>query len=1227
MGMRSNTHVYSVVTAMYVCFSCPVGVVLLVKDCRMINLIMEYLVYISKRRVIWSLNKDILKITILKTNTLYPSRKIRRIRACTHQRPQRNEAQYTVSRETQYDLKNKGGNEVDVVVPVESIRVISERLLIRHMVSFWESVRHTLLSLTMLGTLGFIRKNPLILKKWNPDVNLLKEDMGNVLVWVKLYDSYTSDMCTQSWGRSSSTKALIEVRADVELKDNIVVAMPKLVGAGFYTYECPKNKVSDVVKNMKNPSQTHRGVLVGPKLGFQPTKQVYRQVSKKNNVSTSGNKKKDVVPTEEANSSGSLFWNAKSSSTSTTLIVEKIDKIERLIIDGTASLVDDEGILLKKVDSSGDHDSDDEVASVDKDMANCLASKDVSYDTNSLLEQWKESYENREYDYDPYPYDDDMYEGQDILNKIQDICDNLDIKETNTELYMEFPTMETSMRKKSNVSIEVSHKPVAESAGSDATMSVDVSSKAPNINADVPNGADYDVWLPLASVYEVRGRMKNSLHMYFIGKRLAFPVVECLMATKIGTPMMLDSYTNSMYLESWCRSYYARILIEVNACNDFSDYLVMVVSNLEGNGYTKETIILSTSGNLLVDKGKGKTPVADDEGFIEVKKKKSGGNNDGTKNFTISVKPKSQYRPKAKQSTDETSNSPKMTPFVGTNKALTSGYDKESSSNKGNTFSLGNLFEALNYENLIIEEVATGSMATTSGNDDEVEPFENEMASFLASKLMGVGYGPKSLLEQWRESNVDDDYDPYDNDMYEGQEIPDNIQIICDNLDIKVRVGKRNEQILRDPNGPAFDAALREYCDKYYHQLLPIIAKKFHQEKVQQENLEEVKSLLNFEGCSRKNSKIQEVSQHSESKTLDARDLKRKLRSRRSRSMFGSPERNPSVFSRIRRGRLKSPRHRPEGRRDGGVFNRLGGKGKNTEAFSKSEDSRGGHWKSRSKKEKSSIEEDKLSQPWACEETDPFTPPKSRHVKGALECMRISIFMHRITKPKLIKRLQDNTPKLVDEMMRVTTTFLRGKVPASNQARKKTLSAWKQQEVGRKQNFDRRGDFRNQQRSERRRNKFTLLTKSLKEILALDKGKFKALPPMTTLVRKRNNNKFCKFHGEVEHNIDDCMHLKRQIAELIKNGTLLHVIKELKQGSRKDQPKATKKGEIFRKDNPLEILMVQPWQRVSRQKIIQSLSLSLEISFPPLGDEDGAEGPMIIKAEIGGHFIHRIYVD
>ncbi|GJU45447.1 putative reverse transcriptase domain-containing protein [Tanacetum coccineum] len=83
---------------------------------------------------------------------------------------------------------------------------------------------------------------------------------GNAPVWVKLHgvpvtafsndglstiatklgtphmlDFYTADMCMQSWGRSSYAKVMIELRADVELKDNIVVAMPRIKGDGYYT--------------------------------------------------------------------------------------------------------------------------------------------------------------------------------------------------------------------------------------------------------------------------------------------------------------------------------------------------------------------------------------------------------------------------------------------------------------------------------------------------------------------------------------------------------------------------------------------------------------------------------------------------------------------------------------------------------------------------------------------------------------------------------------------------------------------------------------------------------------------------------------------------------------------------------------------------------------------------------------------------------------------------------
>ncbi|GJZ49650.1 reverse transcriptase domain-containing protein, partial [Tanacetum coccineum] len=251
----------------------------------------------------------------------------------------------------------------------------------------------------------FIRNHPLILKKWKPDVNLLKEDVGNVLVWVKFHGVP---------GMSSYARAMIELRADVELKDTIVVAMPKLTREGFYTCtvrvkyewkpprcacckvcghiqeECPKNPGLGVAKNLKKPSQASRGVSVGPKVDFKPAKE-YRPVSKKPTANTSGNKKKGVEPTKEvsnsnpfdvlnsvendgelgtnggtsnlasneANSSGSSFWNVETSSTSTTPIVNY----------------------------PGDHDSEDEVESVDNDMARSMALERVDFGTKSLLEQ------------------------------------------------------------------------------------------------------------------------------------------------------------------------------------------------------------------------------------------------------------------------------------------------------------------------------------------------------------------------------------------------------------------------------------------------------------------------------------------------------------------------------------------------------------------------------------------------------------------------------------------------------------------------------------------------------------------------------------------------------------------------------------------------------------------------------------------------------------------------
>ncbi|GJS39020.1 hypothetical protein Tco_0564063 [Tanacetum coccineum] len=65
---------------------------------------------------------------------------------------------------------------------------------------------------------------------------------------------------------------------------------------------------------------------------------------------------------------------------------------------------------------------------------------------------------------------------------------------------------------------------------------------------------------------------------------------------------------------------------------------------------------------------------------------------------------------------------------------------------------------------------------------------------------------------------------------------------------VRNMVGRGKEPVLQDRGGPASDAALREYCDKNYNQLLPIIAEKFNKEKERKEKLKEVKARLNFGG-------------------------------------------------------------------------------------------------------------------------------------------------------------------------------------------------------------------------------------------------------------------------------------------------------------------------------------------------------------------------------------------
>nr|GEW06853.1 hypothetical protein [Tanacetum cinerariifolium] len=78
---------------------------------------------------------------------------------------------------------------------------------------------------------------------------------------------------------------------------------------------------------------------------------------------------------------------------------------------------------------------------------------------------------------------------------------------------------------------------------------------------------------------------------------------------------------------------------------------------------------------------------------------------------------------------------------------------------------------------------------------------------------------------------------------------------------------------------------------------------------------------------------------------------------------------------------------------------------------------------------------------------------------------------------------------------------------------------------------------------------------------------------------------------------------------------------------RRDRSPSSRRKETAAKDKPTTIYMVRSWQRTVKQKITQSFEQEKEITFPPLANSNGTEGPHVIEAEIGGHTIHRMYID
>ncbi|GKC33580.1 hypothetical protein Tco_1045964 [Tanacetum coccineum] len=141
---------------------------------------------------------------------------------------------------------------------------------------------------------------------------------------------------------------------------------------------------------------------------------------------------------------------------------------------------------------------------------------------------------------------------------------------------------------------------------------------------------------------------------------------------------------------------------------------------------------------------------------------------------------------------------------------------------------------------------------------------------------------------------------------------------------------------------------LKEFCEKHYEKLLPIIADKYEYEQRKKEKLEEVKARLDFGEARKKSTKVQESANY-ESRTMSPRRY----------THSHSPHQSSSVFTRLKRERSRSLRHdhKSKTRRESTVFKRHGNRGWSMSSYSdsrqecsrytenrfESEDSEGGH--------------------------------------------------------------------------------------------------------------------------------------------------------------------------------------------------------------------------------------------------------------------------------------------
>ncbi|GKC40649.1 reverse transcriptase domain-containing protein [Tanacetum coccineum] len=249
------------------------------------------------------------------------------------------------------------------------------------------------------------------------------------------------------------------------------------------------------------------------------------------------------------------------------------------------------------------------------------------------------------------------------------------------------------------------------------------------------------------------------------------------------------------------------------------------------------------------------------------------------------------------------------------------------------------------------------------------------------------------------------------------------------------------------------------------------------------------------------------------------------------------------------------------------------------------------------------------------------------------EVMKISSFMDSVKSPGLAKRFLNKVPTTVNEMMERLDDFVRSEAAYANTELPKGETRETHRKMGRdayraNRARDDRAPYLPPKGEYNRRVAPILtldsLTKHPKEILATETQLRLPVPrPMLNPLRSGNNDQYCDYHQEKGHYTNDCIQLRKQLEIALESGKLNHLVKDVRQRGR---------GPYGREEpQPAKIINVISVNSVKdkKQKVREAMKswMNIPISFPAISSKDISDEPLIVKAEVEGYLVRRVYVD